>query len=328
MRPGALSVWVLPLLLCGAMVALVATVRARSEMRSRLPDVSRPAAAEFPVHVGKPGTATQVIAGPPQKILLANVTMVDIVTQLVGPERIVALPEQALTWSRLVDVDDGFRARALFRSVEPERVISFEPDLVLCSNFNTLLAGPWTESAGIPVVSMHAESLDDLRAMIGILGDVLGVPERERALQESIDTRVEALESSADARRGLGAIAYSNLGAGGYCSGRFTLADDMIRLAGMRNLAADLGKKRVVRFTFEDIVVANPDVIVIPRRFGELDASTYEVLVNEPSLADVRAIRDGRIVRMHPRLFSTGSHEIVLAAEQLAAAVDAGGQPK
>ena len=323
MRPPIhAAAWLLPVLLCVAMVALVATVRARSGERARLPQLVSTESGAFPLEIRKAGAPPQQVPAPPQRVLLANATFVDLVSELIPASRVVALPEQALTWSRLVDVDDGFRELASFRAVEPERIIAYAPDLVLCSSYNIMFGGEWAADAGIPILSMpHPQSLIELEAILERLGMVLDCETEAVALRESIRGRVRALAESAAELRGLGAIAYSNLGAGGFCAGSHTLADDMIRIAGMRNVAAELGKRETVPFTFEDIIAADPDVIVVPGRFGEQEASTYEVVIGEPSLQGVSAVRNVLVVRLHPRLFSTGSQEIVTAAEQLVAEV-------
>ena len=95
----------------------------------------------YPLRVQLGNGRELAIPAPPQRILLANAYLVDVVTRLVSAERVVALPGQAKTWTRLVDVDDGFRAKARFRTIDLERAASFEPDLVLCSPFNVALAG-------------------------------------------------------------------------------------------------------------------------------------------------------------------------------------------
>lgn len=316
--------WLLPVLLCAAIVALVATVKARSGGRSRLPSVVAEGTDRFPLLVIRDdGTAQRVVA-PPTRILLANATVVDIVTELVAPDRIVALPEQALTWSRLVDVDLGFREKAVFRTVEPEKIIALAPDVIISSTFNQAFAGDWLESTGIPIVNLpHPRGTAELSAAIELLGRVLDAEVAADLLADSLARRVRALGEAAGRRRGLSGLIYSNLGAGGYAPGSATLADDMLRMVGLRNVAADLGKRDYVPCTFEDIVVANPDFIVVPGRFGEQDVSTHDLLMAEPSLREVTAIARRQVVRLHPRLFSTGSQEIVSAAEDLARFIDA-----
>ncbi|MCA8943564.1 MAG: ABC transporter substrate-binding protein [Planctomycetes bacterium] len=317
-------VWLLPTLLCLGIMSLVATVRARSGQRSPIPRAVAVGASAFPLRIERAHARTQTLARRPERVFLANATVVDIASELISADRVVALPEQALTWSRLVDVDDGFRAKARFRSVDSEQVLAFAPDLILCSSFNQKFAGDWVEASGIPMVSLpHPRSIDELREIIRLLGTVLDAETSAGLLDDELGRRIDAIGRAGGARRGLGVLVYSNVGAGGYTPGRGTLADDMIRTLGMRNVAADLGKRDYEECTFEDIIVGAPDFIVVPGRYGEQELSTRDLLLDEPALAEVTAVARRQIVRLHPRLFSTGSHEIVEAAEQIAAFVDA-----
>lgn len=321
-----MTTWLLPLALFGAMVFLVGTVRSRSQGLQRLPSLERAAGGTFPLTLRAAGGRgePQTIQAAPQRVLLANATLVDLATQLIAPERVVALPAQSLTWSRLVDVDGGFRAKANFREVNAESVLAFAPDLVVCSSFNTTFGGDWARRAGVPILSLpHPESLAELRDIVSLLGRALDAEPAAAALLRDVDGRIAALAQSAGRRRGLGAMTYSNYGAGGWTAGPGDLGNDLIELAGMPNVAARIGKRGSTRCTFEDILAAWPDVLVVPGRFGEQDGATYEVLLGEPALAQVPAIAAGRVIRLHPRLFSAGSQEVVTAAERLAAAVDA-----
>jgi iron complex transport system substrate-binding protein len=293
-----------------------------SGVTSPLPTVAQ--GHGFPVRVRLGDGRELTIAAPPRRILLANAYLVDVVSRLVPAERVVALPEQARTWTRLVDVDDGFRQKARFHTIDLERAASFEPDLVLCSPFNVALAGARAGELAVPtLVLRRPTSLDELHSILRLLGRVLGAEDRAGALRAELDARVAALEARPGRRAGLGVVTYSNLGGTGWTSGTDSMADVMIRLAGMRNLSGALRKRGHERLTFEELIAIDPDVIVHSERFGEASSGTEQLLREEPALRGLRAVRAGRIVALHPRFFSTCSQEVVTGAEQLAAKVDA-----
>ena len=296
--------------------------RAAPRERRASPVPPLPAGQGFPVRVELSAGRALTIERAPRRLVLANSNMVDMVTRLVPAERVLALPEQALTWSRLVDVDEGFRAKATFRRVDSELVLQLAPDLVLCSPFNSALMSE--QSAALPLLSLpQPRDLDELHRIVTLLGRVLGVEERSRELLADVDRRVAALRASAPRRAGLGAVSYSNFGGSGWSAGAGTMTDELLRLAGLRNLTAEVGGARgEVRMTFEDLVAYDPDVIVLPARFGEASSGTEAVLRGEPSLAGVAAVHKGMLVRLHPRFFSSGSQEIVAGAEVVARAVD------
>lgn len=283
----------------------------------------------FPVRVHEGGGRVVFVPRRPERVLLANAHFVDIVTRLVEPARVVALPEQALTWTRLVDSDGGFRAKATFRKADVERVAAMAPDLVLCSPFNTELADAGTARLGVPtLVLREPDDLDELRALVRLTGRVLDADAAARALLADLDARVAALAARAGPRVGRRVLTYSNFGGTGWTAGADTMADQMIRLAGMHNAAAAAGKRGHERLTFEELIAIAPDVVVVAERFGEASSGTEAVLFGEPSLAGLAAVRQRAVVALHPRFFSSNSPEVVAGAERLADAVDALGLPR
>ena len=78
------------------------------------------------------------------------------------------------------------------------------------------------------------------------------------------------------------------------------------------------------RFDFEDLLVLDPDVLVVP---GSDDPNelggTARLVGSDPALAGLRARRRGLIVALPGWLFSTNSQHIVTAAEELARRLDA-----
>ena len=58
----------------------------------------------------------------------------------------------------------------------------------------------------------------------------------------------------------------------------------------------------------------DPDFILVGRGFGDSTAPTERLLEEEPMLQSLRALREDRVIAMHPRLISTGSQEMLTAA--------------
>jgi len=314
-----LSFWFLRAVPTGRTVALLPTATPVRPPGGSAPAGSGPSG--FPVRVDLPGGGHFVLPRPPERILLANANMVDLVSRLVPADRVLALPEQALTWSRLCEVDGGFRQKATFRFADAELVLALAPDLLLCSPFNAALAESGAKR--VPTLSLpQPRSLAELRSIIALCGTVLGAGEEAEKLCADMDRRIAALHERAAHRATLGAVSYSNFGGSGWSAGADTMTDVMIRLCGMRNLTADARKRGEVRLTFEELVVLDPDVMILPARFGEASSGTAAVLATEPSLAGVRAVAGGMLVHLHPRFFSTGSQEVVAGAEAIAAEVD------
>lgn len=277
----------------------------------------------FPLRVELLGGGVCEVALPPQRVLIANTYLVDVVTRLVSAERVLALPKQALIWSRLVDVDAGFRAKASFSEIDVEMVLELAPDLLLCSDTNVALGRGMFAGAKIPRLTLpQPRDFAELRKVIQLLARVLGAEAAGLALLADFDASQEALIVQAVKRSGLTAMIYSNLGGGGWSTGLDTLSDEVIKLLGMHNPVADAGRRGHVQLTLEELIIFDPDVIIVQARASDSKYDSEAVLRGEPRLQGLKAIVGGRIVRLPPRLFSTGSQEILVAAQEIAQQVD------
>jgi ABC-type Fe3+-hydroxamate transport system substrate-binding protein len=127
----------------------------------------------------------------------------------------------------------------------------------------------------------------------------------------------------------LRALCYSNFGEGGSTAGSETTLDEMMRLAGLTNAAAAIGRVGHGGLDFEQLLELDPDLILCsqPLRMqagpaGDRGGASEQLLYAEPRLAGLRAVRERRVLSLPAWLFATGSHEIVHAAEELGLRVD------
>lgn len=287
----------------------------------RAPRVVSPPGAGYPLTVELPSGETIVVPSAPRRILPANAAAVDFLTVLVGADRVVALPEPALLYSRLAagDVDATWLALPVFSGFRAETVLAFEPDLVLAHTWQQPETTAVLAQSGVPVfVSPLPRSWDEVLDSITFLGRLLGEEERARAVIARLDRRRAALAQRSLHEEGLSALCYSNLGAGGSAAGRGTTADVLLDLAGLRNAAAEAGITGHESIDHERLLALDPDVIVV----GTIEDSgerppTETYLLGEPDLARLSAVRNHRIVALSPRLFTTASLALMDAAEAL-----------
>lgn len=265
-----------------------------------------------------------------RRILPASATAVDLVAELVGPERVAGLPEQALEYSALHDPPAAWAELPRFSRYLAEPVLALRPDLVVADPWNAPDTTQRLRETGVPLLLLpEIASWADARRALVVLGDALGVEERARSVVEALDRRVAALEAGAGPRRGLRALVYSNFGAQGYTSGSRTTMDDAVRLTGMVNAAAEAGLEGAPTITFEELLALDPDLFLVSEplkmpagRAGDRGGAAQEVLLTTEALASLRAVRERRIVSLPAWLIAAGSHRVVRGAEVLAERVD------
>lgn len=270
----------------------------------------------YPRDVTLPDGSVLHQEAPPMAILPGAAGSVDLVCALVPPERLAALPDQALRYSGLRDPDSPYLSRPRFDVYEAERVLAVMPDLVLTHPWQSPDTTARLREAGVDVVQLpDPEDWPGLVEQVRQVGELLGAEAAAANLLERCDAKLQEITSEAERRPVWTALAYSHGGAGGLVAGAGTTNDEILRLAGMRNIAPRAGHTAL---SFEELLVLDPDVLLVG---GEADSQesggTLAVLRSEPALAGLAAVAEDRIVVLESWLYTTLSHHLLDAAEEV-----------
>jgi iron complex transport system substrate-binding protein len=312
---GGISSWALP----GVVVLVLAAVLLWTDADA--PDArgaAEPVAVDgsFPRDVVLPDGGVLHLDVAPVAILPAASGSVDLVCALVPPERVAALPDLALRYSGLRDPDSPYLARPRFDVYEAERVLSVAPDLVLAHPWQSPDTTARLREAGVEVVVLP-DPVDwaGVVEQVGQVGELLGAEQAADDLLARCDAKLRSIRSEAADRPGWTALAYSYGGAGGLVAGAGTTNDEIFRLAGLTNISPRAGHTAL---TFEELLVLDPDVLVIGGQADKQQAGgTLAVLRSEPALAGLRAVVEDRIVVLDSWLYTTLSHHLLDAAEEV-----------
>jgi len=277
----------------------------------------------YPLRLVLPWGGEVVLEDRPTRILPANAGAVDLLSVLVDPARVAALPSQADEWSRLAAHPEGFEHHARFDAFDAETILSHAPDLLVTSPFNSLDTANRLAEAGVPVLGLpDTFDLDSVVASLEFLGRVLDAERTAREVIDDLRRREAALAERSAARPPLRTIAYFNFGFGGTGSGANTSQNEILRLAGLRNLLAEEGVVGAVKIEYEELLAYDPDLIVVGERDDGGTGVTEELLLAEASLSGLRAVRERRILSLPSRLLTAVSQEILRGGEILSAQVD------
>lgn len=255
--------------------------------------------------------ATPAAAGPPQRIVSLNLCADELVLRLADRDHVASV-----TW--LARDPRGSNVADLARDVPvnrglAEEIVALKPDLVVAGAFTTRTTTALLRRLGIPVLELDApESLDATYAQIRQVADRLGVPGRGAALVGEMQAAFARLPP-APAYRPTALVLRPN----GFTAGRGTLADEVLSRAGLENLAARLSPDRMGQLPLEDIVRAQPDLLVINAAQDGPPALADEIL-HHPALAPLAMA--GRTVSLPTRLWACAGPELAEAAHRLAAA--------
>jgi len=185
------------------------------------------------------------------------------------------------------------------RDVSFERVLQLRPDLVV---FNTSDARFYDRltSAGIRCLSPRMETVDDVYAVIDLLGRELGAEAQGERLVLKLRSELLAAKNLVE-QRGRGDVGVlvtfpATVGGGGDVRvvGRDTFVDELLTLAGGRNVVP---LDRYATVSVETVVTWAPEVIVISAPGDIAPGLTDEQYRSAWSRWDaIPAVRSGRVV--------------------------------
>lgn len=324
MRRAPLVVAFAGLALLGILIAAALRVQ---------PGADRPAdgvARGFPRDVSLAQGSVFHVAALPARVVPTSARCVDLVAALVEPSRVAALPEQAFEYTTLGEREALFAALPRFDAYLAEPVLELLPDLVIADHWQSADTHARLREAGVavlvlPPMSDWQDAVRDLR----LLGQVLGAEERAAAVIADGETRIARLAERARLRPAWTALSYSSFGAQGFSAGSGTTLAEMMRMCGLTNRLAQQGREGHCEITFEDLLLLDPEVIVVSRplrgpvgQAGDRGGASEQILLGEPALRTLRAVAQRRIASLPAGLFASASQQIVRGAELLAEQID------
>ncbi len=145
-----------------------------------------------------------------------------------------------------------------------EKIVALKPDLVLGTpDVNRRETADQLERLGIPLYGLTARSVEETLRSIEDVGKVLGRDAEARKLVRGLRDRIWAVKRRVEGKprpKVLFVVWYRPL----ITAGSETFIADAIRRAGGESIADDL-KGEWPRLNLEDVLVRNPEIILLPR---------------------------------------------------------------
>jgi iron complex transport system substrate-binding protein len=207
-----------------------------------------------------------------------------------------------------------------YSTVNLEKVVALEPDLVVGSFGNTEDAIKRLRSLGLTVVTLNPQTIDDIFHDIRLVGTMTGTEGNASACVDGLRQRVRVVEqktSDLSSRPSVAQVVwYDPI----WVSGRNTFQDEVIQKAGGKN-SFNLSTGWAI-IGLEEFFTTDPEYIIVNSGTGMGD-SAYDILhdyfMNEPRLQNVSAVRNGHVYTIDADIISRGGPRIVDALEVVAA---------
>jgi len=192
-----------------------------------------------------------------------------------------------------------------------EEVHLLNPDLVIAGRFSAGATLSMLKRLDIPVAVFEpATSLEDVRANLLRMGELLGRAERAEDLVEAFDQRL-AMLSGVPLEPPEAALYFPN----GYTRGEDTLIGDIVHAAGFDNIASGLGIDAGGHLPLEQLVVADPELVITgSRNRGD---SRSQAIMEHPVLEEVA--RFGTHRGLFNREWVCGTPRVLAAVERIGA---------
>lgn len=196
-------------------------------------------------------------AQAPRRVVTVNLCVDQLALRLATPGQLVGV--SALSHdSRISVLAEQARAITPVRA-RVESILDLQPDLVIFDSVAHLGIKGLVRRAGVPILEVPwAATLGEAEALIERIAGALGRQEAGRALIDEMRGQRDALTW-----RGQPTAVAAVLQANRATTGRGSLMDELLRLTGYRNLAADLGVPAYGRWSLETVLAGQPGLLVL-----------------------------------------------------------------
>jgi iron complex transport system substrate-binding protein len=207
-----------------------------------------------------------------------------------------------------------------------ERVAALSPDLVLGARGNRREAIEQMQALRLTVITVDANNLEEVAQAIRLIGRVVGEENAAGKLAVELDARRKALLARtrhlAEARRPRTLFLFSFEGL--FSAGAGSHIDELIRLAGGRNIAARTGAPWP-QLSMEAIVSADPQVILLLSGHGAKTRLSAQAALGrlrvDPRWRTISAVKRGRLAVLEDDLITIPGPRLIEGLEATAAAL-------
>lgn len=258
--------------------------------------------------------AVALLTGAPAMSALPRVASINLCTdqlllRIADPRQIASLswlaaePEESMLAAQAAAYPRNYGSA--------EELLEISPDVVLGGTYTSPFTRRLLRDLGFRVVDVApAESVADIARNLRVVAKAIDQPARGEALVRRLGARVEALRAGRPARRVRALV----LRPGGFTVGAGSLADDLMRLAGLDNVAAAGGLDRWGSLSIEALLKSHAELLVYTG-YRRDQASLANTIFDHPALAAIAA--DVALTEIEARFWACGLPESLDSAAAL-----------
>lgn len=271
-------------------VASADTTVAATDTTVAATDTTLPAAATFPVTLTDDNGASVTVPAEPMAIVSTAPASTETLFALGVGNRVVgvtSLDDYPAEVANITKIGD-FQANT-------EAIMALSPDLVVGYSGNEEALAP-IQAAGAPVLIFNPSTLDGVFANIITLGAATGATAEAAQLVETIQAQLEEATQAAAATGNKPRVFYA-LDNTLWTCGAGSFVDEMLARANCINIGsaetpAGVAAQPYYQFSPEQLVAADPDVILLPSSSGYASADAF---TGDPRFTGLKAVKEGQV---------------------------------
>lgn len=237
------------------------------------------------------GTSETVILDhKAERIIAVGPNAADLVSELAGDSVVASTAAPYQT-------SNGVKQRV---APDVKAIEALKPDIVIVEDDNgaTDLVRPLRE-AGVKVALLRApKTVKEVEDQTKAVGQLLGREDKAATLVGTMMNYIRDTESLRFARRDEPKKTVAVYNENGLYGAPDTLIQDMLKYVNVDNAATKVGVKRSYVGKKDDLIKADPDVIIVPMDIKAADFNRDAVLnsyYNDPTLANLKAIKNKKV---------------------------------
>jgi len=197
-----------------------------------------------------------------------------------------------------------------------EKLVALRPDLCLATkDGNPKDVVEKIMELGIPVFVVNPRDLAGVMATVTGLGEVLQAQDKAKAIVADMQRRLETVTGIIAKAKTRPGVFFQIDAAPMVSAGDQTFIDELIRLAGGRNLAA--GPASYPRFNWEELLRLRPEVVIITSMAG--GQSVAELQASWRRWPDLPAVKNNLVAVVDANLFDRPTPRLIDGLEVLTA---------
>jgi len=285
---------------------------------SAAPTTGTPAEASYPQTITDGLKRSVTIAAQPDRIISLAPSNTEILfavgagPHVIGDTTFCNYPPEAATLTKI----GGFDAK----TISIEKIVALKPDLVVASDASQQPVISALEQQHIAVLSLTAQTFDDVYANITMIGQVTGHAASARQLVADMQRRVSAVQhkTAAIPASQRMRVYWEVFDQPLISAGPGSFIGQMISLAGGTNIFADLSQE-YPEVSAEAIIKRDPQVILGPDSAQPVLSAA--LLARRPGWAQITAVRNGQVHAINGDIVSRPGPRLADALEQVTAAI-------